>query len=174
MTAPDPTPDPAPAVPQHTAPAPSGAARVVGPRAVLEVCLRAAAVLLVMAAVMLAVLLAMASRSSDAAVDAQAAVMVVVLMYGLHLVALAVLGWPGGLLTAHLMRHETSERRHVIAFAVAGGLLGGATLAAWGGGVAILVWAAVGAAVAGGARAWTGLARRRRALLRATHPSAPS
>ncbi|SFK29154.1 hypothetical protein [Cellulomonas sp. KH9] len=62
----------------------------------------------------------------------------------------------------------------MVAFAVAGGVLGGAALAAWGGGVAILVWAAVGAAVAGGARAWTGRARRRRALLRATHPGAPS
>ncbi|MCM0638532.1 hypothetical protein [Cellulomonas wangsupingiae] len=140
----------------------------------LEVCLRAAVVLLVMAAVLLTVLLAMASRSPDAAVDAQAAVMVVVLMYGLHLVALAVLGWPGGLLTAHLMRHETSERRHVVAFAGAGAVLGGAVLAAWGGGIASLVWAAVGAAVAGGARAWTGRARRRRAALRTTHPSTPS
>ncbi|MBD7917661.1 hypothetical protein H9657_05115 [Cellulomonas sp. Sa3CUA2] len=141
--------------------------RVVGPRAVLEVCGRAALILLAAAAVLYVGYVVVERPAPGDAVDAGTAAAILALMYALHLVALLVLGWPGGIATAHLLRHETSEARHVAGFAVTGAVLGAAVLLVVGHVGAAAVWAVVGAASAGAARAWTGHARRRRAV----HPS---
>ncbi|UZN04600.1 hypothetical protein [Cellulomonas sp. S1-8] len=138
-------------------------ARVVGARPVLEVCARAAVILLVGAVVLYVGYVVVERPAPGDAIDAGTAAGIVALMYGLHLAALLVLGWPGGLLTAHLMRHDASEARHVAAFALAGAVLGAAVLLVAGLAGAAVVWAVVGAVSAGGARAWTGHARRRRA-----------
>lgn len=165
-------PEPAPTAPRADVPVLVPDTRVVGARAVLEVCLRAALLLLGAAVLLYVVFLAVEQPAPDDAVDAGTAAAIIAMMYGLHLVALAVLGWPGGLLTAHLLRHEASEARHVAGFAVAGAALGAAVLLVAGAPGPAAVWAVVGAVSAGGARAWTGHARRARAGRRATHPAA--
>jgi len=146
-------------------------ARVTGPLAVLEVCARAALILLGAAAVLYAVFLLVERPAPGDAVDVGTAAAILALVYGLHLAALLVLGWPGGVLTAYLVRHDPSEARHVAAFALAGAVLGAAVLLVAGQPAAAAVWSAVGAVTAGGARAWTGRARRRRAARRAAHPA---
>lgn len=143
--------------------------RVVGLGPVLEVCARVALILLVAAVLLYLTFLAVERPGGDDMVDAGSAAAIVAMMYGLHLLALLVLGLPGGLLTAHLLRHETSEARHVTAFAVTGAALGAAVLLVLGQPGAAAVWAVVGAAAAGGGRAWTGRSRRRRAV----HPAGP-
>lgn len=143
--------------------------RVVGPHAVLEVCGRAALILLVAAVLLYLTYVVVERPTSGDAVDAGAAAAIVTMMYALHLLATLALGWPGGILTAHLLRHETSEARHVAAFAVTGATLGAAVLLVLGQAWPAVVWAVVGAATAGGARAWTGRSRRRRAV----HPAGP-
>lgn len=151
--------------------APAGdAVRVVGPAAVLEVCLRAAVLLLGLAVIGLVVAGVGAAVDGSSTEGFQTTALILGLMYVVHLVALAVLGWPGGLLTAHLVRNEPSERRQVLAFAIAGAVLGAASTALWIAEAAI-VWFFVGGLTAGAARWWTGRARRRRARLRAVHPS---
>ncbi|MBO3087788.1 hypothetical protein [Cellulomonas dongxiuzhuiae] len=162
MTAPDPLPVPSTG-PRLDTPAP----RVVGPRAVLEVCGRAALILLGAAVVLYVGYIVVERPTSREGVDAATAAAILAMMYALHLAALLVLGWPGGIATAHLLRHETSEARHVAGFAVTGAVLGAAVLLVVGHVGAAAVWAVVGAASAGAARAWTGRARRRRAV----HPS---
>lgn len=162
MTAPEPLPvTPTGALPGSPGP------RVVGPRAVLEVCGRAALILLAAAVVLYVGYVVVERPAPGDGVDAGTAAAILALMYALHLAALLVLGWPGGIATAHLLRHETSEARHVAAFAVTGAVLGAAVLLVVGHAGAAVVWAVVGAASAGAARAWTGRARRRRAV----HPS---
>jgi len=144
---------------------------VLGPRAVLEVCARAALILLGGAVVLYVGYLALERPTAHDTVDAENAAIIVALMYGAHLTALLALGWPGGMVTAHLMRRHTSERRHVAAFAATGAVLGAAVLLVIGSAGPAAVWAVVGAVSAGGARAWTGHARRRRATRRSTHPA---
>jgi len=79
-------------------------------------------------------------------------------------VPVAVVGFPAGLLTAHLLQRVRSEWVHVLAFAVVGAVLAVAIvgwvqpdpvgpIAAW-----LMLEGAVGA---GGARWWSGWARRR-------------
>lgn len=146
-------------------------ARVTGARAVLEVCARAAVILLVAAVLLYAGYVVVERPTADDTIDAGSAAAIIAMMYGLHLAALLVLGWPGGVLTAHLLRHERSEARHVGAFALVGAALGAAVLLVAGLAGAAAVWAAVGGVTAGAARAWTGRARRARADRRDRHPS---
>ena len=138
--------------------------RVVGVGPVLEVCGRVALILLGAAVLLYVTFLAVERPTGGDMVDAGSAAAIVAMMYGLHLVALLALGLPGGLLTAHLLRHETSEARHVAAFAVTGAALGAAVLLVLGHVGAAVVWAVVGGVSAGGGRAWTGRSRRRRAV----------
>ncbi|ADG74117.1 hypothetical protein Cfla_1215 [Cellulomonas flavigena DSM 20109] len=143
--------------------------RVVGVRPVLEVCGRVALILLVAAVLLYVTYLVVERPTAGDAVDAGAAAAILAMMYGLHLVAVLVLGLPGGLLTAHLLRHESSEARHVAAFALTGAALGAAVLLVLGQAGPAAVWSVVGGLTAGGARAWTGRSRRRRAV----HPAGP-
>lgn len=135
---------------------------VRGPRAVLEVCVRAAVILLVAAVVLYASYVVIEKPGPDDVVDAGTAAGIVAAMYGLHLVALAALGWPAGVLVAHLLRASTSEGLHVAAFTLTGAVLGAVVLLVVGTAAPAAVWAAVGGVTAGAARAWTGRARRRR------------
>jgi hypothetical protein len=164
----EPTPEPPPVDVTAT----HVAATVLGPQAVLEVCARAALILLGGALVLYVGYLALERPTAHDTVDAESAAIIVALMYGVHLAALFALGWPGGMVTAHLMRRHTSERRHVAAFAVTGAVLGAAVLLTIGSAGPASVWAVVGGVSAGGARAWTGHARHRRAARRSTHPAA--
>ncbi|MCC2315152.1 hypothetical protein [Cellulomonas xiejunii] len=168
------TPEPSPGTPPvDVATAPWPTTTVLGPGAVLEVCARAAVILLAGAVVLYGGYLALEQPTSDDLVDAESFAVIVALMYGMHLAALLALGWPGGMLTARLMRRHPSEWRHVAAFAATGAVLGAAVLLVAGfPGTGMAVWAAVGAVSAGGARAWTGRARRRRAVRQATHLAA--
>lgn len=141
---------------------------LVGPRAVLEVCGRAALILLVLAVLLYLVLLGTEVATPGSPVDAGTAAWIVALMYGIHLAALALLGWPAGAVVAQLVRDRPSELQHVGAFALAGGVLGAVALLVPGQPGAAVVWGVLGAVVAGAARAWTGAARRRRAARRTT------
>lgn len=143
--------------------------RVVGVRAVLEVCGRVALILLIAAVLLYVTYVVVERPTSGDAVDAGAAAAILTMMYGLHLVAILALGLPGGMLTAHLLRHETSEARHVAAFALTGAALGAAVLLVVGTVWPAVVWAVIGGVSAGAGRAWTGWSRRRRAV----HPAAP-
>lgn len=167
MTVPEPADTLAPMLP--AAERADGAA-VRGPLAVLEVCARAALLLLVGALGILAAFVATEGPSGNEMVDLPTAASIVAVAYGLHLAALLVLGWPGGVLTAHLVRRDGRERVHVAAFALTGLVLGAAVLLVTPAPAAALVWGPLGAVTAGAARAWTGHARRRRAARR---PGAP-
>ncbi|AEE46917.1 hypothetical protein [Cellulomonas fimi] len=97
------------------------------------------------------------------------AVLVAALAVAVAVVPVAVVGWPAGLLLAHLLRGRSREGEHVAAFALVGAVLAPAVLVLgssvppgpWGTGTCVLA-AAEGAVGAGVARWWTGRARRRR------------
>ena len=89
-------------------------------------------------------------------------------------VPIALVGFPAGLLTSHLLRSVHREWVHVLAFALVGALLAG-VIVAW---VSpdrlgpVAGWALLeGAVGAGGARWWTGWAHRRRAWVHAARSS---
>ncbi len=152
-------------------------------------CVRVAVILLVPVALLLATFAAQLPALDDRGVDLGlgTAVRIVALVYVVHLLATFACGWPGGVLTAHLVRHQRSEVTHVMAFAACGAALGvlvpallallsGPSLGAGPGFgtvvVLALVYVPVGAIVAGLARAWAGRAARRRA--RTAPPSVPA
>ena len=129
---------------------------VLGPGAVAVLCLRCLAVL---AAVNAVVLLAIQAVTSPSSVTASGLyIAVVALLVAAVLVALV--GFPAGLLTAHLLRNVTREWVHVVVFALVGAGLS-VTLCAMGNLLAVVGWyalvaAAEGAVGAGVARWWTG------------------
>jgi hypothetical protein len=137
---------------------------VRGPRAVTSVCVRCAGVL----AVVNFTLATAAGLVAGGASGAGWGFEVVTLAWLFALLPIAVVGWPAGLLTAHLLRRQPSERVHVLVFALVGAVLCPALLVAGGLPVGSSQWLAVlavaeGALGAGGGRWWTGRVRRRRA-----------
>ncbi len=184
MTRPDAPPEPAraPVDPDPSAPHP-----VTGWGATLDVCVRTAVILLVPAALALAWFAANTPAPEDR-VGLGTGVRIVALAYAVHIAATFALGWPAGTLTAHLVRHRTSETAHVLAFAACGAALGvltplllaalversSVTLALGIALVLAVVYCPVGAAVAAAARAWAGRAHRRRRRASPPVPSVPS
>jgi hypothetical protein len=137
---------------------------VRGPRAVTSVCVRCAGAL---AAVNLPLATA-AGLVAGGASGAGSGFEVVTVAWLVALLPIAVVGWPAGLLTAHLLRRQPSERVHVLVFALVGAVLCPVLLVVGGLPVGSSVWLAApavaeGALGAGGGRWWAGRARRRRA-----------
>lgn len=181
MTRPDAPPDPART---PTDPLPPARHPVTGWRAALDVCVRTAVVLLAPAGLALAWFAANLPAPEEH-LGLGTGVRIVALAYAVHVAATFLLGWPAGTLTAHLVRHRSSETAHVLAFAACGAALGvltpllltalversSVTLALGMATVLAVVYCPVGAAVAAAARAWSGWAHRRR---RRASPPVPS
>lgn len=139
---------------------------VRGPRAIAELCLRCVGVLVVVNGLAFAVL-ALGSLLDDPGAGAPATG-IYILVVGLLIacVWVALVGFPLGVLTAHLLQRSTRERVHVTVFALVGavlsvtifGMLGLLQSTSW----FALAAAAEGALGAGGARWWTGRALARR------------
>ena len=121
-----------------------------GPAAIAMLCLRCAAVLAGVA-FLTGVVAALAGGGGDA-------VPLACLVALVGVVPIAVVGFPVGLGLAQLLRRVDHEWVHVAAFALVGGAVGAALLAAadW-----VLLGLALGVVSAGGARWWTGWAHRR-------------
>ncbi|MEZ0448976.1 hypothetical protein [Cellulomonas sp. ICMP 17802] len=140
---------------------------VHGPAAVLALCLRCVAVL---ALVNVPLVLAVQLVTDPSALAGQGwSQGVAFLCYVLLVAAVPVLvvGFPAGVLTAHLVRRSRREAVHVGAFALVGAALSVALCVGFGvvqpvSPHAVLA-ALEGAVGAGGARWWSGWARRRRA-----------
>jgi hypothetical protein len=138
---------------------------VRGPGAIAVLCLRCVAVLALANLIGLMIALLVWGR------EASGSGLMVYLVYSPYvlLVALfpiALVGFPAGVLTAHLLARERLEWVHVLVFALVGGVLS-VTICSFGGFYAtggwwVLVAAAEGVVGAGGARWWTGRARARR------------
>ncbi|MEN0129829.1 MAG: hypothetical protein AAGC49_10355 [Brevundimonas sp.] len=125
---------------------------VRGPAAIAMLCLRCA--------VVLAVLNVLAGAVLGAAEFGWALALVATLV---SCVAVALVGWPAGLLTAWLLRRSRRESVHVLAFAAVGAAIGPLVVVpltnGWHANVAIgAVAAAEGAIGAGTARWWSGRA----------------
>ena len=138
------------------------ASDVRGAGALAALCLRCLVVLVAVNPLALLVLLAVSG-------DTETATYILAYLPYVLLVAafpVALVGFPAGLLTAHLLADVPKERVHVLVFALVGGILSVALCAWWGlfqiAGWSWLVAAAEGAVGAGGARWWTGRARARR------------
>ncbi len=146
--------DGSPAEPAPLAPAPAPDAPAPDdPRAptvrtalveALMVCWRCAAVLTVLAVVLGAV--GVATGGADGAAS------IVVLVWLVHLLVLAVVGYPMGLVLARLVPQRAGRAQAAGWFALAGALPGLFLLPQMG--VTALVWVGLGAVVAGGSRAW--------------------
>jgi|GEM_PF-861416 len=161
-----PAPPAPPDTPQQHAAVDANAVR--GPRAVTSVCVRCAGVLAVVNVPVAGALGLVAGGAPGAGWGFY----VVTLAWLVALLPIAVVGWPAGLLTAHLLRREPRERVHVVVFALVGAVLCTLLLAQGqvpvaSSGWLLLVCAAEGALGAGGGRWWTGRARRGRAA----HPA---
>ncbi|WP_028047307.1 hypothetical protein [Cellulomonas sp. URHE0023] len=157
---------------------PVDAGAVRGPRAILEVCLRCLGVLAVVniPAVAVVGLVAGLRGANDGLVGEGLRAAVGGSVYAgmawvVAIIPVMLVGWPAGLLTAHLLRRQRREWTHVAVFALVGAVLCPVMIAfaqALGGnsvgGPLVLVLAAVGegALGAGGGRWWTGRGRRRR------------
>ncbi len=139
---------------------------VRGPAAVAALCLRCVAVLALVNIPTVLVLQAIDDASAMAEGGALEGFQFLLLVLLVAAVPVALLGFPAGLLTAHLLRRTDREVVHVTVFALVGAVLSvvlcqylGVVSAA---GVPAAVAAAEGAVGAGGARWWSGRARRRR------------
>ena len=140
---------------------PVGAGAVRGPRAIASLCARCLVVLVVVNAGV-----AVAWGATQGTSGVLVALYFFVLAIPVALVPIAVVGWPAGLLTAHLLRREPREWVHVVVFALVGAVL---CLLIIGRMWHMTTWSvlsvlgalAEGAAGAGGGRWWAGHARRR-------------
>ena len=139
---------------------------VRGPGAIAALCLRCLVVLAVVNVVGVGIVAAAMGQ------DRTGSGLIVVLAYLPYallvaIVPVGVVGFPAGLLTAHLLAGVSRERVHVLVFALVGAVLSVALCAWWGvGTIAGWSWvvaAAEGAVGAGGARWWTGRAHARKA-----------
>lgn len=112
-----------------TEPAPTqevvDASAVRGPAAIAAVCGRCVGVLAI-GNVVVPVVGAVATGN---AIAAGFVVYVAGLAWMIALVPVALVGWPAGLLTAHLLRGQSRERVHVLVFALVGAVLCPALLA---------------------------------------------
>ncbi|MDM7830905.1 hypothetical protein [Cellulomonas edaphi] len=98
-------------------------------------------------------------------------IQVAVLFVLIACIPVALVGFPAGLLTAHLLRHVRREWVHVAVFAAVGAALAALMIGVWGHSVALAVIGAVeGTLGAGGARWWSGNAHARAALARPRLP----
>lgn len=102
-----------------------------------------------------------------------AATWVATLAVGVHLLALATVGFPLGIALSALLPPGTSRARAIAWFA-ATGAVGAAALVAWFGLVALAHWALLGAVVAGTARAWAHNAIGARAARTPARPGVPA
>ncbi|WP_456786932.1 hypothetical protein [Cellulomonas sp. P5_C5] len=135
------------------------ASDVRGAGAIAALCLRCLVVLVAVNPLALLVLLAVSG-------DTETATHILAYLPYVLLVAafpVALVGFPAGLLTAHLLAGVPKERVHVLVFALVGGILSPA-LCAWWGLLGMPAWAWIVAAAegvvgAGGARWWTGRVR---------------
>ena len=73
--------------------------------------------------------------------------------WAVHVAAIIIVGYPLGVLTSRLLAADTSQVAATITFTIIGGV-SGALLTVALGVEAQLIWCALGAATAGGARAW--------------------
>ena len=141
---------------------------VRGPGTIAALCLRC---LVVLAVVNVAGLGIAAVAMGKGQTGSGLMVALVYLPYALlvAIVPIGVVGFPAGLLTAHLLAGERREWVHVLVFALVGGVLSVALFAWWGvlglAGWSWVVAFAEGVVGAGGARWWTGRAHARKVRL---------
>lgn len=135
---------------------------VRGPRAIVALCARCLAVLVVVNLVGLGVATAVMGSEVPAASIVPAALAYFPLVALITALLIAVVGFPAGLLTAKVLNGQRREWVHVLAFALVGAVLSTTLCGSWNmlgaHGLAWLVAAAEGAVGAGGARWWTGRA----------------
>lgn len=133
---------------------------VRGPRAIAALCLRCLAVLTVVNLVAFAVLGVISHLHDPVAGVPSIGVYILVVGLLVAIVPIAAVGFPMGVLTAHLLQGSTREWVHVTVFALVGavlsvtlfGMLNYLSVVGW----YALVAAAEGALGAGVARWWTG------------------
>jgi hypothetical protein len=95
--------------------------------------------------------------------EAEAA-QIVVYAWAVHAGVTLVVGYPVGVVTVRLLPVAATRGAATGGFLLAGGVAGALAMS-WSGPPAALVWGALGAAVAGGARAWAhGVIQRRRGV----------
>jgi hypothetical protein len=143
---------------------------VRGPGAIALLCLRCLAVLAVanvtVGAAVAVVLQLVEDPSNLFGAGWGQGLYLLVVALAVAIVPIALVGFPAGVLTAHLLRGVSRESVHVAVFALVGAVLSVVLMAIFVHldpiGLGGLVAAVEGAVGAGGARWWTGLAQARR------------
>lgn len=142
----DPVPEQSPRYPTRRARGPWARAAL----AALHINLRCLAILTALFVVLLAIL-AISARGEGSLADSAG---ILTMAWGIHLAAVVVVGYPLGVVTSRLLPADASLLAASAAFAAVGGVSGALLTASFGFGAAPLIWFALGAVTAGGARAW--------------------
>ncbi|GEK22562.1 hypothetical protein CXY01_30820 [Cellulomonas xylanilytica] len=134
---------------------------------IAALCVRCVAVLTVVNTVLFVVAVVVSTTLDPQAGVSPTAVYILVVGLLVACVPILLVGFPAGVLTAHLLRGSSRERVHVLVFALVGAVLS-VTIFATLDYLSVVPWftlvaAAEGAVGAGGARWWTGRMHARRA-----------